>query len=378
MEMNTRLQVEHPVTEMITGLDLVEWQLRVAYGEALPVTEQAQLKISGHAFEARIYAEDPQKDFMPSTGVLKYLAMPENMQGIRIDSGVTQGDIISVYYDPMIAKLAAWGEDRDIALSRLVEALEQVKVIGVQTNVSLLLAIARQADFSTAQLDTHYIEKHHASLFAPADKIAPEFLALAALAAYWQKRQAVRTWREISSDPDSPWFSADHWRNNLAAQETIRLREENQDFTILAAITQGEIQTVTLDNEKLEVSALTVNANEFSAMIAQQLIKATILFFPPLLHIFTQGQHHVLSTMQAAALEKETVSQQQVVAPMPGALTEIFVSAGQQVKKGERLLVVEAMKMQHTLYSPLDGVIKEVFFKPGDLVEEGTQLLVLE
>lgn len=383
MEMNTRLQVEHPVTEMITGLDLVEWQLRVAYGEALPIVDQRQLSMSGHAFEARIYAEDPQKDFMPSIGLLKYFSMPSG-SFIREDSGVTEGDTISVYYDPMIAKLIVWGEDRETALSRFVDALSQVQVIGVQTNISLLSAVALHPAFSASQLTTHFIEQHHQDLFTPQPPASINLIALMTLATLWYKKTQAKSWQENTNDEYSPWFAGDSWRANISLAESIRLHEGESHYIAVVEVQSEDPTVLTIDNTPFTVKHFSVSsikdyyACEFSAVVNDEFEKATIVFYPPLLHVFSQGRHHVFSMAHSAEKKEDQDATQRIVAPMPGTLTEIFVSPGQEVKKGDRLLVVEAMKMQHTLYAPVDCKIKDVFFKSGDLVMEGAQLIQMD
>jgi len=377
MEMNTRLQVEHPVTEMITGQDLVEWQLLVAAGEPMPLTEQSQIPLLGHAFEARIYAEDPQKDFMPSVGTLKHLKMPAEMPDVRVDSGVIQGDNISVYYDPMIAKLIVWGEDRKQALLRMNEALAAVEVVGVQTNVALLSAIVNHSAFSNEQLSTRFIEHHAESLLSPPVTAPDEVWAIAALAIFHQQKTALKMVVEHSRDVHSPWFISDSWRLNLPAKQILQLREKDKNLTIVASLQGMEITQLQIADKKYASENIIIEENRISALIKQSIIKATLVFIAEDLHLFTQGQHFIFTTAPIAA-EQDADIAQRVVAPMPGALTEIFVAAGQTVKKGERLLVVEAMKMQHTLYAPIDGIVKDVFFNAGDLIDEGAQLISWE
>ncbi len=238
MEMNTRLQVEHPVTEMITGLDLVEWQLRVTNNEPLPITQQSQLTSRGHAVEARIYAEDPQKDFMPSTGTLHYLSTPSENTHVRVDSGVMQGDAISHYYDPMIAKLIVWDEDRSQALLRLSEALAHFKVVGVQTNIALLSRIVQHPAFIRAQLSTHFIDHHAAELLIAAAEPTSDQLILAAVAVFMRQRHETAS-AASPVDPHSPWLTADAWQLNLPAQQTLRLRAQNKMWDLIVSVGEG-------------------------------------------------------------------------------------------------------------------------------------------
>ncbi|MDH4175883.1 MAG: acetyl-CoA carboxylase biotin carboxylase subunit, partial [Betaproteobacteria bacterium] len=224
MEMNTRLQVEHPVTEMITGLDLVEWQLRVAAGEPLPLA-QDRLSIKGHAIEARLYAEDPARGFLPQTGHLAHLRFPEATQAVRIDTGVESGATITPHYDPMIAKLIAWGEDRPAALARLGAALAAVEVAGVQTNVAFLERVVRSRAFSSGDLDTGLIERSRAELFPPAQAASHELLAAAAMAELLEEADEARARAAGSGDPYSPWDSVDGWRLNQGSHHRFVFAE---------------------------------------------------------------------------------------------------------------------------------------------------------
>ena len=222
MEMNTRLQVEHPVTEMITGLDLVEWQLRVAGGEPLPL-QQEQLEINGHAMEARIYAEDPDRGFLPSTGRLVHLSPPPETDHVRVDTGVEQGDEITPHYDPMIAKLIVWGADRRQALARMRQALAQYRVVGVSNNVDFLARLVAVPSFANAQLDTGLIEREQALLFPPAGDVPADVWLLAALAELLREQRLAEKKAASSADPHSPWRALDGWRLNGRAGAPARL-----------------------------------------------------------------------------------------------------------------------------------------------------------
>jgi len=213
MEMNTRLQVEHPVTEMITGVDLVEWQIRVAAGESLPSSQQ-QLMLEGHAIEARVYAEDPERDFLPATGKLVHLAFPAETPGVRVDTGVDSGAEITPWYDPMIAKLIVHGPDRQSALARLRHALQEVEIAGVKTNVALLRRIAESPAFAAAELDTGFIERNSDTLFAKPPGRPTDLLVAAAFAELTEEQRSAHERAARSSDPFSPWNSVDGWRLN--------------------------------------------------------------------------------------------------------------------------------------------------------------------
>ena len=220
MEMNTRLQVEHPVTEMISGQDLVEWQLRVAAGEILPKT-QDQLVLNGHAFEARIYAEDADNDFLPATGKLTLLKTPIESENVRIDTGVRQGDEVSVYYDPMIAKLIVWDENREKALQRLAKALSEYRINGVTTNIDFLYNLATSKPFVEADIDTGFIEKNNDLIFHNNEKPLANELPIAALFLVLSKENKAKQQAQKSNDPNSPWYITDAWRSNEANLHTL-------------------------------------------------------------------------------------------------------------------------------------------------------------
>lgn len=373
MEMNTRLQVEHPITEKITGLDLVEWQLRVAAGEALPIRDQSSLSIHGHAIEARICAEDPLRDFMPSTGHLKYLHLPAQNNHVRIDSGVSQGDTISVYYDPLLAKLIVWDENREKALNRLSLALAQCQVVGVQTNIEFLHSLCQLPDFAAANIDTHFIARHQ-ELFAEPAVPATETLALAGLGLFLQRQQEGR---QLTSpvDRNSPWQSEDFFRLNFDAQPRLSFKYKDQEFSLKFRLENGKIRQIELPEQSFSVEEAILSDNQLSVSLNGQIRKLHSLCLNNQLHLFIQGKHLVFSLPSLAGIEQESDTSNRVIAPMPGSLTAVFVAQGQEVKKGERLLVVEAMKMQHTLYAQADGRVEEIFYGTGDLIDEGAELI---
>lgn len=378
MEMNTRLQVEHAITEMITQQDLVEWQLRVANGEPLPITQQFSLSRSGHAFEARIYAEDPQKDFTPATGVLSHLKFPAENTNVRIDTGVTQGDSISVYYDPLIAKLITWDQDRNTALQRLHQALAECQIVGVTTNLSLLIVITTHPAFAAADSDTAFIERHLDQLLITSRQVPDSLVALAALSVLAEQQVTLKSLIATPADPQSPWLQSDSWRLNLPASHNIRLKAGQQTFNVIMHLQNGKIVTITVNENTHAIADISFQGNEITALFDQQTINGTLVTANGDLHVFALNQHAVFNLANTLSNAKDTQLSQRVTAPMPGALTEIFVTPGQTVKKGERLLIVEAMKMQHTLYASSDGKVKDVFYKVGDLIEEGMELISFE
>lgn len=298
MEMNTRLQVEHPVTELVTGQDLVAWQLKVAAGEPLPATQE-QLALRGHALEARLYAEDPDKGFLPATGRLNRLRFPEESAHVRVDAGVRQGDVITMHYDPMMAKLIVWDEDRARCLQRMSDALQQTEVDGVATNIDFLAAVVAHPAFQAADIDTGFIERHRAELLPdggggggqpPLGKQKP--VALPALA--------------------SPWEATDNWWLNLPEGARLSLSDE------------------------------------------------------------TGGP--AAATSRAAERQPGAT---RLLAPMPGRIIEITAAAGQQVKEGDTLLILEAMKMEHAVAAPCAGVLETHRYAVGDIVAEQAELLLI-
>lgn len=377
MEMNTRLQVEHPVTEKITGLDLVEWQLRVAAGEFLPITQQAQLPLYGHAIEARICAEDPSRDFMPSIGALKYMRLPSQNNHVRVDSGVVQGDSISVYYDPLLAKLIVWDETRDKAINRLTEALAEFQIVGVQTNTEFLKRIIGLPSFAAAELDTHFIPRHP-ELFASESKLRPQTIAIAGLALFLQQQREALAPNENSQDHNSPWHSSDSFRLNLNSNRLVRLKHEDQEFSVKIILKKGKIAGIQTEEHTFAIEEVSLNDQKFTVSLDGSRMIIDMVYFSPQLHLFMQGNHWIFTLPSIMGGEHESDTSNRVLAPMPGSLTAVFVSPGQQVKKGERLLVVEAMKMQHTLYALADGQVQEIFYGAGDLIDEGVELLKWE
>ena len=378
MEMNTRLQVEHPVTEMITGTDLVEWQLRVASGGRLPLL-QDQLHIHGHAIEARIYAENPEKGFLPSTGTLRTLGMPAAVNfelggqpdpaSVRIDSGVRAGDTISPFYDPMIAKLIVWGPDRMAALARMSQALEQVELVGLSSNVAFLQRLVRSVPFATADLDTGLIERNHAELFPAPAPLSRTALALAAIGLILAERTEAQT---------DPWANSQGWRMNHRLTRVFRFSHEEQHTEVTVDyLAQG--WTVSVGNAQTPVQLRQLDGDVLSLQIGTERVSATVLRHQETVHVFYRGQHLELGyadpLLHAGTSEAETG---RLTAPMPGKIVALLVSAGQTVVKGQALLIMEAMKMEHTIAAPRDGVVKELMYLIGDQVSDGAQLLSFE
>jgi 3-methylcrotonyl-CoA carboxylase alpha subunit len=378
MEMNTRLQVEHPVTEMITGVDLVEWQLRVAAGERLPL-RQDELAIRGHAIEARIYAEDPERGFLPSIGTLVHLRAPAADAGVRVDTGVRGGDEISPYYDPMIAKLIAHGEDRAMALRRLAEALSAYEIVGVATNVAFLRRVIAHDAFATAKLDTGLIARHHAELFPPPARPSVSMLLAAALADTLALVARAEAAARASGDPHSPWNEIDPWWPNTArhalafvyaegdARHTVAVRRAGAGWRAVVgtgAAAQEIAATVTPRDGRLVIVA---DAAEFAA---------TVVASGEERHVFCAGRHiRLLLVDPLAHAGEEEAHGGHLTAPMAGTVVAVAVKAGDRVAKGAPLMILEAMKMEHTITAPAPGIVAAVNFQVGDRVKEGADLV---
>lgn len=384
MEMNTRLQVEHPVTEMISGQDLVEWQLRVAAGEPLPLT-QDQLKINGHAFEARIYAEDPDNDFLPVTGTLAFLQAPETSAHVRVDTGVRQGDEVSVFYDPMIAKLIVWDENRDKALQRLTKALSEYRISGTTTNIDFLYNLASSAPFREAQLDTGFINKHHALIFRDEAQDIEQDLPVAALYLVLQQAQQAQRQAQHSVDATSPWHATNAWRINEPHLHTFSLRLHEQDYPVMVEQQQSHGKSPAI-RYRITAAGKTVAAEgrldgtTLHANIDGYQFKATVAAHHDdhsdsySLYLQNSALHFALVRPDLGDLDADAGGGG-LTAPMNGTMVALLVDAGSTVSKGDALLVMEAMKMEHTIRAPADGVVEAFFFQPGELVDGGAELL---
>lgn len=370
MEMNTRLQVEHPVTEMITGQDLVEWQLRVANGEDLPL-EQDQLKLKGHAFEARIYAEDPNNDFLPTTGTLTTLRTPQENQHIRVDTGVIEGDEVSHYYDPMIAKLIVCDKDRESALSRMSSALREYQVSGVSTNLDFLFNLANSKPFANAELDTGFIEKHADLLFKETKFDLDTALCQAGL---------YLVLKNQSKCTIDPWSVNNAWRMNQANMHAFEIELANEIYTVnIEQRYTNSSFIVHLEQRSIQASAklvgtqlqCTIDGHKQTVMINLESVKNE-----PQYVIF--HEHGSLYFQQAhidCGEDNGAIAGNNFIAPMNGTVVEVLTNAGEHVKQGQAVIIIEAMKMQHTMQAPCDGVVAELFYAKGDLVDGGSELL---
>ncbi|NVD96617.1 acetyl/propionyl/methylcrotonyl-CoA carboxylase subunit alpha [Massilia sp. BJB1822] len=387
MEMNTRLQVEHPVTEMVTGTDLVEWQLRVAAGEPLP-KRQDELKITGHAIEARIYAENPEKGFLPSIGTLRHLETPDAVNfelggipnlpsAVRIDSGVREGDAISPFYDPMIAKLIVWGADRKQALARMAQALSQYQIVGLATNIAFLKRLVEGDAFANADLDTGLIERNQEALFPPARSVPAAAVALAAVALVEEEKEQSAA--QSGANRADPWGQALGWRMNTAYARKLSFSDEHgknyqPQFSYLH---QGWL--LAMEGIEAHVSLMSQQGVDLSIKLGETSVHGTVRRDGELFHVFTGGGHYALAYNDPMAHAGEAEAEGgRLTAPMPGKVVAVLAKAGQQVKKGEALVIMEAMKMEHTIAAPHDGLVDEILYAIGDQVTDGAPLLAFK
>ena len=383
MEMNTRLQVEHPVTEAITGLDLVEWQLRVAAGEALPLA-QDQLRMQGHAIEARICAENPNQQFLPATGTLAHFGVPQaarfelaGASGVRLDTGVAQGDTISPFYDSMVAKLIVWGADREQALAKLDAALSEMHIVGVSTNVAFLRDVVQSPSFSHANLDTALIERERANLFKTTTLGLARAVA-AVVANALRQEQAL-----VGADP---WSARDGWQTTGVAARywTLQWLVAEQPLDVKVSLQAGQMTLTRGDSVTQHAfewrAAVGSSANTaVSVCVDGEWLDATVVGAGAQRFVFARSGQAALSVVDPlAASQHSDDAAGGLNAPMPGKVVNIAVKAGDTVARGQVLAVMEAMKMEHSIASPRDGVVGEVLYAVGDQVAEGQALLTLQ
>ena len=379
MEMNTRLQVEHAVTEQITGLDLVEWQLRVAAGEPLPLT-QAQITQQGHAFEARIYAEQPEQQFLPSSGQLHQLYFPPHRAfspaPLRIDSAVREGDIISPHYDPMIAKLIVHGADRSRALSALQNTLEQSYLSGLHSNLLFLQRLSNDDAFAKADIDTGFIDRRYTQLFPDPPKLSPEALVIAAVT-----RLATLGFRhstEPSNTDDDPWSSTDGWRLHGRWTQALHFKTGSHTHEVLLRQQDGRWR---YEGRPLQWhSDILPHGYHIHLQLAQHHLNVRVFVDSEHYQFNLDAKHYRLDFHNPVAQSHQDTpsGNGDLNAPMPGKIVSIAVAAGDVVKSGQILLVLEAMKMEHAIQSPREGRVGKVFYEVGDQVAEGTELLTIE
>lgn len=378
MEMNTRLQVEHPVTENITGLDLVQWQINIANGESLPLNQE-QVRLSGHSVEVRLYAEDAYNDYCPSTGTLTHLAFPPERDGIRIDTGFVQGDEVSPFYDAMLAKVIAFGSNRSEAIRRLQRALDATQVAGCTTNAQWLRRVIAEEDFLQAKLHTQFLPEHKHLAEKPENSViethvVPWFLVVS---------RVQQTQKEVSS----PWLRLPYWRVNSASCLTVELTVNGEEVCcsgkIHSSVCDGPlVGSLEVDGKLYELSgvlqgsrlALTINGQQHRYQVVDG--DSAI------------GQHYLLGANNVLDIRKRHSDNAELdsaqgesgacTAPMNARVMEVLVKAGDEVSAGQSLLILEAMKMEYSVTAPVDGVVNEIFYGAGDLVVGGAQLIRFE
>jgi 3-methylcrotonyl-CoA carboxylase alpha subunit len=374
IEANTRLQVEHPVTEAITGVDLVAWQIRIAEGRPLPLAQDA-IRVRGHAIEARLYAEDPAKGFLPSTGRLERLVLPEELPGVRVDTGVGEGDAVTPFYDPLIAKIVVHGEDRAAALARLEQALDATAVQGPATNLAFLRRVVREPAFRSAAIDTVWLDREGGRLAAAEDEPEPiDLVAGALLLAAEDRERAAATagpWRT------SPWITLDGFRLGAPARRELRLLAAGREHTVRLE-GPAEAPEASLDGTPLGPARLEREGSELRVELAGHRIALRATPAGETVLLARDGRSLLVHRAPTARAGKEEVGGEGLVAaPMPGKVVRLLVAPGDVVERGRLLAVLEAMKMEHRLEAPRDGRVVAVHVAVGEQVEEGTILLDL-
>ncbi|QQN38051.1 acetyl/propionyl/methylcrotonyl-CoA carboxylase subunit alpha [Acinetobacter sp. CS-2] len=368
MEMNTRLQVEHPVTEMITGQDLVEWQLRVAFGEPLP-KQQHELQIHGHALEARVYAEEPEKGFIPAIGQISYLHYPEQNDCVRVDSGIVEGDEISTYYDPMIAKLIVWGKNREAALTQMHHALCQFHVDGLGNNIAFLDRLVLCDSFKNANLDTGLIQREEEFLLKPSADISTELVVSAALIELLS-RQAQNP---VPSNP--VWQQKAFWRLNQKNSHIVQLQRNG--FTLKVQFnTQDQGFVASYNGQQIQIQGQFIDAHTLALQLAGKQQKLSFSQTAQGITLFHQGQSYKFTYLKNDFnSQDEQGAENNLTAPMPGVITQVLVAANDKVKKDDVLMTLEAMKIEYSIRAPHDGIIASSYFQKGDQVKAGDELV---
>jgi 3-methylcrotonyl-CoA carboxylase alpha subunit len=374
MEMNTRLQVEHPVTEAVTGLDLVEWQLRVASGEHLPLT-QAQVALRGHAIEARICAENPDSNFLPATGHLQVMRWPAHVSFQRddtlprVDTGFGEGDTVSPFYDSMIAKLIVWGQDRAQALARLDAALRDTHLVGLHNNVAFLRRVAATRSFAHAELDTALIERERPALFDQ-PPLAPAWAAAAVLAHVLEAERA--------GEDHDPWSRRDGWRVHGGARRRIDFDLQGQPLAVVMQRLHDGATTMQIADAHWPMQHRRLGADRFEVHLGEERQSLAVYRNDSRFSVFTAQGAAVLTLIDPLAQAGEHAGEAGgLTAPMPGKLINFLARTGERVRRGQAVAVMEAMKMEHTISAPRDGEVLELLFAAGDQVAEGAELLRL-
>ena len=376
MEMNTRLQVEHPVTEAITGQDLVEWQLVVAAGGRMPLT-QDQLRIDGHAVEVRLYAEDPARNFLPSTGTLVHLRLPQEGPHVRVDTGVRQGDTVTPFYDPMIAKVIVHDRDRTSAMRRMAALMGETEVVGVTTNAALLKALCSHPAFVDGEVDTGFIERYRDDLFTKPKPVDDRALAVATLARLMEGEPSVPS--------NDPWYQRNGFRLLDEGHDEVRWKDGEHEVTVIARHRRDGIIALELPGGTLEGQVQRADDGRLAIRLGSDAFTATVVRRPTAdgidYTLFADGASRrlrLIDPLDVTQYEAVASDETAVRAPLPGKIIDLRVKVGDKVSKGQPLLVLEAMKMEHTLAAPTDGTVKAVRYAVGEQVPEGAELVEFE
>ncbi len=377
MEINTRLQVEHPVTELVTGLDLVAWQLRVAAGEPLPLT-QDEVRHAGHAIEVRLYAEDPDAGFLPGSGRLDTLRLPTPQACVRIDAGVTEGDTVTIFYDPMIAKLIVHGRDRPNALALLREALAQCRIEGPKSNIAFLERLVRHPAIVAGTIDTGYLDRHLDEFVGPDAAFDPQLLLAAAVAQLLREESAQRNAAHASQDPGSPWALADGWRLGHAGGRTLAFSDGETVHVVVARGSGGDYR-IDFDGASHEVLGARLADGWLQARYGQQSRRLRVHADAHALVVHDGQRRMRLEPVPAYRRADASAADagDRVLAPMPGRVVLVKAAVGDAVDAGQEVMVLEAMKMELALKAPRAGVVAELRAQAGDFVEADTPLLLL-
>lgn len=375
MEMNTRLQVEHPVTEMITQVDLVEWQLRIANGEALPLDQQS-IPCVGHAFESRIYAESPANDFLPATGTINYLSQPNESDDIRIDTGIRTNDTISVFYDPMIAKLITWADNRDMAARKMNQALNQFHISGIDTNCDFLKSVFSHPSFISQDITTEFIEQHANALFnTPAVEIS-DLLMAATLYIHTITSSDFSRSANKDSPTTSPWDATDFWHLNGTQTHTFSLTHDEDVYSFSVSRSECEQFSISYLGQTHSVT-YSIHNNSITTLIDGTKTSSEFFISESTIHLFTEGCS-LLFLPPIVTHDYEEQQEGSLLAPIHGKIVSIEVEKGMSVEKGAALIILEAMKMEHTITAPDAGIVKQIFCKTNDLVDADNELIEFE
>uniref|UniRef100_A0A2L2Y6H5 Methylcrotonoyl-CoA carboxylase subunit alpha, mitochondrial n=1 Tax=Parasteatoda tepidariorum TaxID=114398 RepID=A0A2L2Y6H5_PARTP len=377
MEMNTRLQVEHPVTEMITGVDLVEWQLRVAAGEKLPLS-QKDLQLRGHAFEARIYAEDPDNNFMPGAGKLTHLFTPKVSSHVRVETGIVQGDEVSVHYDPMIAKLVVWGPNRSAALMKLHSCLSEYNIVGVKTNVKFLMQLAVHKEFLLGNVHTDFIPQHEKEIFAT--KLpSPQDICAAVCHAIHTDSEQLKSNNPFPFNKNSPFLLYDGMTPNLPYQKQIKLCFKDEEYSVDVDFKGKDGYTIYIDGQNYSVQNVPskVDPSILQCTVDNKSFPVRAISKDNEIHLFTKDYSYefTLKSPKFITSSSSEAMHAGAVAPMPGVIEKINVKVGDQIKKGDPLVVLIAMKMEYVIKAHCDGTVEKVLHKVGENVTKNAQLV---